>query len=288
MTIAITGASGAFGRAAAEHLLARVDPGQVVLTTRRPEALADLADRGADVRRADFTAPETLDRAFRGVQRLLLISTDAIGARLEQHRAAIAAAAGQGVRHVVYTSVPEPVPGNPALVVPDHAGTEQALAESPMTSTVMRNNLYAHLQLATLRQAAATGRLVTNSGPGGAAYVAREDCAMAAAEVLVRGGYQDAVHDVTGPRAYTAADLARMAGAQAGREVEVVPVDDEAFAAGLRSAGLPGSVAQLLAMFGAATRGGYLASVTSVTSVVPDLTGRAATPLEDLLAGNSV
>ncbi len=285
MTIAITGASGVFGRAAAEHLLDRVDPGKVVLITRRPEALADLADRGADVRRADFTVPETLDPAFRGVHRLLLISMDTIGARLEQHRAAVAAAARQGVRHVVYTSVPEPVPGNPALVVPDHAGTEQALAQSPMTATMMRNNLYAHLQLAALEQAAATGKLVTNAGSGGAAYVTRDDCVAAAAEVLIRESYEDAVYDVTGPRAYTADDLARMAGARARRTIEVVPVDDESFAAGLRSAGLPEPVADLITRFGAATREGYLASVTSV---VPDLTGREATPLEALLAGSPV
>ena len=130
MTIAITGASGPLGRTTAELVLQALDPREVVLTTRDPRALADLAARGAEVRRVDFTDPDTLLGAFVGVDRLLVVSTDAVGARLDPQRAAVAAAAAAGVGHVVYTSVPEPVPANPALVVADHAGTEQACARA--------------------------------------------------------------------------------------------------------------------------------------------------------------
>src|SRR5215213_8893268 len=122
--IGITGASGALGRATAEAVLRAVDPRQVVLTTRRPEELADLAARGAQVRHADFDDPDQVRSALDGVERLLLISADRIGARLDQQRAAIAAAASAGVPHVVYTSVPRPVPANPAVVAADHNGTE--------------------------------------------------------------------------------------------------------------------------------------------------------------------
>ncbi|NEB13962.1 hypothetical protein G3I32_34905 [Streptomyces coelicoflavus] len=111
----------------------------------------------------------------------------------------------------MYTFVPEPVPANPAVVVADHAGTEQALRESGLRWTVLRNNLYAHLQTPVIEQAITTGRLVTNSGDGAAAYVAREDCATAAAAVLTRDGYEDRALDVTGPAAVTARDLADLA-----------------------------------------------------------------------------
>lgn len=188
MAIAITGASGGLGRSTAERLLQLADPREVVLTTRNPAALADLAARGAQVRRIDFTEPDTFPTAFAGVERLLLISTDAVGARLDQHKAAIAGAAEAGVRHIVYTSVPEPVPGNPALVVPDHAGTEQALRESGLKWTMLRNNLYAHMQVPAIRQMIATGRYVTNTGDGATAYVTREDCAAVAAAVLTQDG----------------------------------------------------------------------------------------------------
>lgn len=278
MTIAITGASGALGRASAEFVLRTVDPREVVLTTRNPDAVADLAARGAEVRRADFADPSTLAGAFEGVDRLLLVSTDGFGERLDHQRAAVSAAVGAGVRHIVYTSLPEPVPENPALVLSDHAGTEQALRDSGARWTMLRNNLYAHMQVPVIEQAAASGRLVTNGGAGATAYVTREDCAAVAAAVLTQDGHEGMAYDVTGPEALTAADLADLAREIGGREVEVVQVDDAAASAGLRAAGLPDMVADVVASFGTATRGGFLANVSSTVS---DLTGHKPTPLAD-------
>lgn len=280
MSIAVTGASGALGRRTAELVLARVDPREVVLTTRHPGSLTDLAARGAQVRRADFTDPAGLTAAFTGVERLLLVSTDAVGARLAGHLAAIAAAADAGVSRVVYTSVPEPVAANPALVAADHAATEQALRESGMAWTSLRNNLYSHMQVPAVVGAAATGRLVTNWGSGAAAFVTRDDCAAVAACTLVQDGHENVVYDVTGPDAVTAEQFAALATELGGRDVELVQVDDDACAAGLEAAGLPGAVAQLVTSFGAATRGGFL---STVTSAVADLTGSAPTRFADVV-----
>lgn len=232
------------------------------------------------MRQVDFSEPAGLATAFAGVDRLLLVSTDAIGRRLDQQRAAIAAAAGAGVRHVVYTSVPEPVPANPALVVADHAGTERALRDSGMQWTMLRNNLYTHMQVSGIAHAIASGRLVTNSGGGGTAYVTREDCAVAAAAVLVRGGHDGRAYDVTGLAALSAADLAALAAEIGGRDVDVVEADDAAFEASLRAGGVPDAVAMLVTSFGAATRGGFL---SNVSSTVVDLSGHAPTPLADVV-----
>lgn len=280
MTIAITGASGGLGRATVDFVLQTVDPREVVLTTRHPELLADLAERGLQVRRVDFDDPRTLPSAFSGVDRLLLISTDAVGARLDQQRAAIAAAANAGVRHIVYTSVPEPVPDNPALVVADHAGTEQALRDANLDWTMLRNNLYAHMQVPGIQQAAASGRLVTNAGAGQTAYVTREDCAAAAAAVLTQDGHEGKVYDITGPEAISAAHLAALAHQIGGREVELVHVDDAAFLAGLKAAGFPSEPAELITSFGSGARRGFLATVSTA---VAELTGRPPTGLTQVV-----
>lgn len=280
MTIAITGASGQLGRLVADQLLDTVDPAEVVLLTRDPAKLADYAARGADVRAADFDKPDELVEAFAGVERVLLISTDVVGARVEGHRAAIDAAGKAGVRHIAYTSVPEPTPDNPAGVVPDHAATEEALRESGLAWTMLRNNLYADMQVDSVAQAAGSGQLVTNVGDGGAAYVTRADCAAVAVGVLTGEGHEGKAYDVTGPQAYTAADLAELAGQQSGKPVEVVHVDDEAYTAGLVSAGLPDFIAPLLTSFGTATRLGKLAAVTDV---VEQVGGRKPTPLSALI-----
>lgn len=280
MTIAITGASGQLGRLVADQLLTTVDPAEVVLLTRDPAKLADYAERGADVRAADFSKPDELVEAFAGVERVLLISTDAVGARVEGHLAAIDAAVKAGVRHMAYTSVSGPTADNPAGVVADHAATEDALRESGLAWTMLRNNLYADMQVDSVAQAAATGQLVTNTGDGGAAYVTRADCAAVAAGVLTGEGHEGKAYDVTGPHAYTAADLAELATEKSGKPVEVVQVDDEAYTAGLVSAGLPDFIAPLLTSFGTATRLGKLATVTDV---VEQVGGRKPTPLSALI-----
>ncbi|MDX6340614.1 MAG: hypothetical protein QOH87_752 [Trebonia sp.] len=274
MRFGVTGASGHLGRLVAAGLTAAAGPGEVVLMTRSPDAMA--AQPGTTVRLGDFARPETLDHAFAEIETLLLISTDTVGVRLEQQRAAIAAAARAGVGRILYTSVPNPVAGNPAFVVPDHAGTEAALRESGMTWTALRNNLYAHMQLPGIQRAAATGRFVTNQGQGRAAYVTREDCAAAAVAAMLAGGHGNQAYDVTGPEALGAADLAALAGDL----VEVVPVTDDEYVAGLLAANLPEPLARGLASFGAGIREGYFADVTKV---VQDLTGRPATSLSTLL-----
>ena len=101
-TLLVTGASGQLGSAVVRHLLdtLQIPADRLIVTSRTPESLADLAARGVTVRAADFDQPATLAAAFAGADRLLLVSTDALmepGKRLAQHRAAVQAAADVGV-----------------------------------------------------------------------------------------------------------------------------------------------------------------------------------------------
>jgi NAD(P)H dehydrogenase (quinone) len=280
--LAITGASGQLGRRTAELVLARHAAGDLVLATRNPSALADFAARGADVRHADFDEPPSLRAAFAGAERLLLISATDLERRVAQHRAAISAAAACGVRHVIYTSGSKPGPPNPAVVAPSHHATERALAASGVAWTVLRNSLYAEYQAAEYARAVETGVLVHNRGDGRIAYVARDDCAAAAAAVLLQGGYEGAVLDVTGGESYTAAALAELYGELGGRRVEARNVDDAAFVAGLSGgADHLRYGAELVASFGRAIREGYL---DVCSDAVARLTGRAPRQLRDVLA----
>ena len=278
-TIALTGAAGQLGRLVAEQLLDRTDPADVVLITRRPEAVADLVARGASVRAADFDSPDTLVPAFAGVDRLLIISADTVGDRLQGQLAAVAAAKEAGVGHVFYTSVTEPTADNPAGVVPDHRATEEALAASGLRWTSLRNNLYSEFQLPTLQQAAVSGQLVTNAGAGLTAYVTRTDCAAAAAVALLLPEPAQ-VYDITGPAGVSSQDLAALAGTLTDKPVEVVDVTDEEFVAGLVAAGLPEPVGQLFASFGTAAREGFMGQTSTA---VADLTGHQPTPLAALV-----
>src|SRR5262252_1548248 len=282
--LAISGASGQLGRLVAERVLAQCASGDVILATRSPNALADFAARGADVRHADFDEPRSLRDAFVGAERLLLISATDLQRRVAQHRAAIAAAAAAGVRRVIYTSGSKPEPPNPAAVAASHYATEQALAASGLACTVLRNSLYADYQVREALRAIETGLLAHNRGAGRVAYVARDDCAAAAAAVLLQDGHEGATYDVTGAESYDAEALAALYGELGGKPVAVRPIDDSTFIAGVVGTSTDGHLrygAELVASFGRAIREGYL-DVRS--DAFAKLTGRDPRALRDVLA----
>jgi NAD(P)H dehydrogenase (quinone) len=281
MSIVITGASGQLARGVIDEALQHVDPAELILVTRTPASLAAYAERGATVRQGDFDDHSGLPAAFAGGKRLLLISTSAIGSRVRQHRAAIDAAVAAGVEFIAYTSIVNPVEANPAAVVPEHKATEEKLRESGIEWTFLRHSIYADLEGDNLAAARATGKLVANGGSGRVAYVARQDCAAAAAAVIGGGDHAGNAYEITGPELLDDDARAGIFADLIGEPVEVVRVDDESWAAGVAAAtGLPIEAARMYASFGRAAREGHLGGISSDFE---QLTGRTPTSLRSVL-----
>jgi NAD(P)H dehydrogenase (quinone) len=284
-TLLVTGAGGYVGRFVLETLLDQ-GVGPLIATTRDPAKLADLAARGVDVRKADFDAPETLAAAFKGADRLLLISTDALGhpgQRQEQHRNAVAAAVAAGVKHVVYLSAPSPRPTVEYGILGDHYWTEQALAASGLGFTFLRDHLYAETLLMGLPHALEIGTLYSATGTGGRNYVWRDDCARTAAAALAAATTGKTLVDVTGPAPVTLAEVAALASEISGRPLVHVSIPVEALKGALTGAGLPAPLVNGLAEFDEDAAQGFHAITTSV---VKDLTGREPATVREFLVAN--
>lgn len=73
--IVVTGASGQLGRLVIQNLLEQVPASQIVAAVRTPEKVQDLAAQGVQIRQADYERPESLDKAFQGSEKVLLISS---------------------------------------------------------------------------------------------------------------------------------------------------------------------------------------------------------------------
>jgi len=231
MHLAVAGASGQLGSLVVNELASQFagHPGMTLTAiTRTPERHAAWQAQGIDVRFGDFDQPQGLAVAFHGVERLLLISTNTIdgtGRRVAQHRHAIEAARQAGVAHLVYTSFLQPEEGKRSLLNDDHRATEALLADSGMAHTILRNAFYQDLLLVVLGTVAVDGRLQTAMGQGHVSYVAREDCAHAAAVALSDGHLGSRILDITGPAAPDAQALAAIAARLSGKPVEVVSLD---------------------------------------------------------------
>ena len=102
MKIGVSGASGHLGRAVVSELLQRPDGHEVVAITRTPETVSGLAQG----RFGDYNRPESLARAYAGLDRLLIISTvdQEPGKRGARNVAAIDAAVRASVKHIVFMS----------------------------------------------------------------------------------------------------------------------------------------------------------------------------------------
>ncbi|GIL00995.1 MAG: NAD(P)-dependent oxidoreductase [Alphaproteobacteria bacterium] len=285
-TILVTGASGKLGRLVLDELLNRpnVAPASIIAVSRDPARLADYAKIGVVTRRGDFDDPASLDRAFAGADRLLIISTDALdrpGRRLEQHKAAVAAASKAGVKRICYTSMPNP-DKSVVTFAPDHLGTEQAIKASGIPYAILRCGWYMENLFMALPQALATGQWYTATGQGSLAYAARADLAAAIAGALAGKAAGSAIHTLTGPRLLTAEDVAAAVRAATGKPLQVVHVSDEQLAAGMKAAGLPDFVVAMLVSSDTNIR---LGNFAIVTDDIEKLSGRKPISLETFLSG---
>jgi NAD(P)H dehydrogenase (quinone) len=292
--IIISGASGAFGRAAAELLLEKVAPQDAILLTRTPANLADLAARGADVRFADFDDPTSLPAAMAGGEKMLLISTARVGTRVGQHRHAVEAAVAAGVQHIVYTSIiAADAPGNPAIVKNDHRATEEIIEASGAAWTHLRDSQYAEAIAGPMTiPALMLGGKPDNCGDGPVAFVSRDDCVATAVGVLTQSGHEDRAYVLTGPDLLTIPQAMALASELAGKPIVVEAVDDDAMFAYFDALGAPRHASDIIpdgpipwssddmVTFGQSIREGYFALKTDW---VEQITGRKPKSLRDVM-----
>jgi NAD(P)H dehydrogenase (quinone) len=248
-TLLVTGASGKLGREVVRFLLDDhgVSPGRLIVTTRDPARLTSLAERGVDVRAADFDDPASLTDAFAGADALLLISVDTVGRRVAQHTHAIAAAEAAGVQHLVYTSMPAPA-DSPLVFAPEHAGTEARLADSAVpVVTVLRNNWYFENLTEFQASILQTGVWLTAADGKPTAELSRLDLARAAAAALVSPAKTSRTLTLHGRESLTVAERAKLLADAIGRSIEVVALDDAAYRAALTEAGVPAPFIEMMA-----------------------------------------
>jgi NAD(P)H dehydrogenase (quinone) len=237
--IIVSGASGHFGHAAASALLDRGE--QVIALSRSTEKLADLAERGAEVRAADFDDAAGLMQAMAGGDKLLLISTLRVGTRVGQHANAVAAAKVNGVRHIVYTSViGGGLADHPGIEQHDHYATEQLIRESGIPFTFLRNSLYSEaVSTAMAIPALLAGSKPDNAGHGKVAMVSRDDCVAMAVAVLAGEGHENTAYDVTGPELLSIPEAVAMIADFAGKPIDLQHVSDEEMYLYFDSLGVP-------------------------------------------------
>ncbi|KAF0116065.1 MAG: NmrA family protein [Rhodobacteraceae bacterium] len=273
MTIAITGATGHLGRLAIEALKAR---GAAPIALARDPARA--ADLGVETRAFDYTKADP--SALKGVDTLVLISSNDFSDRVGQHRNVIAAAKAAGVKRLVYTSI---LKGDqsPMILAQDHIATEAAMADSGIPTTLLRNGWYTENFTGALGAAVQHGAILGAAGEGRVSSAARKDYAEAIAVTALDAAHAGKTYELAGDTAHTGADFAATVAKAAGKPVAYANMPQADYAAALVGFGLPEGFAQVLADCDAQAGQGTLYDDSRTLS---RLIGRPTTPIAETIA----
>lgn len=278
--IAVTGATGQLGRLVIDALLKKVPASEIIAAVRNPDKASDLAALGLQVRKADYSQPATLDAAFQGVDKLLLISSSEVGQRVTQHTAVINAAKHAGVKLLAYTSLLHADTSVLGLGE-EHRATEALLHESGLPVVLLRNGWYTENYAASIAPAVAHGAFIGAVGNGRIASAAREDYAQAAAAVLTQEDQAGKVYELAGDDSYTLAEFSAEIARQSGKPVVYKDLSETDFKQALISAGLPEGFASMLADSDAgAAKGGLFDDSHTLSKLI----GRPTTPYAKVIA----
>jgi NAD(P)H dehydrogenase (quinone) len=263
MSIGVTGASGQLGMGVVRHLLTRTSASDIVAVTRTPEKLAALSSQGVNVRQGDFNDRAGLEKAFSGVERLLMIPASDLtpGVRPIQHQTAISAAMTAGVGHIIYVSSIGARPGPSDGIMETHFSTEQALITSGATWTLLRMSIYAEMTLDGAKRALSSHAYAALPGAP-AAYIVRDDLAAAAAGLLTTNGHEGVTYHASGPASLTAAQVAEIISKVSGTTVQFSEMTVEQLESGLAGFGLPTGIVNVISRFQRALQAGAFDVVT--------------------------
>jgi NAD(P)H dehydrogenase (quinone) len=272
----ITGANGQLGRLIVEEVLRRAPDAPLAVSVRDASAAADLAQRGVDVRQADYHDADSLRAAFTSVDRLLLMptATPDPDARVAEMALVSRAAADAGVKHVVYPGAGQ-VEGLDFALLTAHARVFAGIAATGVAATHLRHGIYAEVIAGEVTGAIAAGELAAPVGDATVAPVLRADLAAGIATVLLdETGHEGKTYDFTGPDAISWTDLATLASERAGKDIAYRSIDDAEAQERIKAAGLPEAYIPAILGFYAAYRAGWSAPSDDLAR----LAGRPITP----------
>ena len=271
-TIAVTGATGQLGRLAIAALKSRgANPVALVRDT------AKAADLGVEARAFDYTAANPA--ALKGVDTLVLISSNDFNDRAGQHRQVIAAAKSAGVGRIVYTSILKG-DASPMILAQDHIATEAALKAS-IPTTLLRNGWYTENYTGALGAAIQHGAIIGAAGEGRVSSAARKDYAEAIAVTAMDATHAGQTYELAGDDSHSGADLAAAVAKASGKAVAYVSMPQGDYAAALLGFGLPEGFANVLADSDAQAAKGALHDESRTLS---RLIGRPTTPIAETVA----
>ncbi|MBC3797620.1 NmrA family NAD(P)-binding protein [Acetobacterium tundrae] len=237
MRYIVTGADGQLGGRVASNMLKEVSGDQLIFTCPdlnrlRPERTKDWEEKDVIIKEANYDDKAQMTEAFKGGDRIYIVSGVIIGPeRVQQHKNVIDAAIEAGVKHITYTSFfGANRPEYKQYVLPDHTATEEYLISTGVDYNIMRNSLYLenYLLNSVMMANLDNNRWVTTAGDGKATFIAKDDSGRVATALLLGKGENNKGYDVTG-QLVSEHEICELINAISGKNYEYITMNEEEY-----------------------------------------------------------
>ncbi len=265
MKILVTGATGQLGSVVVETLLKKMPAKQIVVISRSAEKVLELQSKGLKAFQGDYDDLISLEKAMKGVDKVLLISSSDPVNRMQQHRNVVDAAKKIGVKHIAYTgrSLRNVHTLENKLMV-DHFLTEDYIRESGIAYIIYRNALYMDVLVYYVgKNIFETGFFPLPAGDGKVAFALRKDIGEAIANSLVKIEIKNKIIKFTGNASYSFHDVAAALSELSGKEIKYMPLELDTYIEKMKETGLPERMIKLIADFNIDIKNGQEDEVTS-------------------------
>lgn len=258
--ILVTGATGQFGSKTVDHLIKKgVNPSEISVLVRDTSKADSLIGQGVQIKEGDYNDHISMLKAFEGVDKLLLVSSnnrEAIENRTKHHKNAIKAAKEAGVFQIVYTSFVRK-PGYEYSAIADfqnsHIESERYLKESGVDYTILQNGIYAEMIPAFIGdKIEETGTILFPAEEGKASWVSRDELAEAAAHVLTSQGHRNKSYTLTNNNSWDFNTIAQCISGELNKEIKYKSPNVNEFYMTLENAGVPEMYIDMFVMWGTA------------------------------------
>ncbi|KIC95467.1 SDR family oxidoreductase [Flavihumibacter solisilvae] len=284
--ILVTGANGGLGAATINALIKKSSSLQIAGLVRDRSKAAELIEKGIDVRTGDYDDFDSLVAAFKGIEKLVLVSAPALSdLRLKRESNAILAAKEAGVKHIIFTGIQNRK--DRKYIIPFITDVsdevEKLLIESGMNYTIVENSIYADSIPLFTGETFEDNNIIFTAGNGRFAFVTRSDLGEGIATLLLQDGHENKKYTLSNSESWSFTDISAIISNISGRSISYRNISKEEYINHQVSKhNLPPFVAEFLANWGIAAQEGEFAETDNM---LEQLLGRKPTGLEEFLPG---
>lgn len=282
----ITGATGQLGKLTIDFLLQKgIAANEISALARSAEKAEELKAKGINIKIGDYDNYDSLTAAFKGVEKLLLISSSEMTkSRAVQHINAINAAKECGVKHIIYTGYMRKAedPNSPLwFLVKDHIDTEKHLKESGINYTLFENGYYLDMLMDFIGQnILETKTIFVPAKNGKINFVLRADIAEGLANVVTTNGHENKSYNIGSEKAVSFYEVAQMITDITETPIQYVSPEPEVYVKTLIQHGVPETWANVFSAFAVA----FADNIMNIdTSDLSNILGRKPTSVNEFL-----